>query len=113
MTIVRPTAMDHVFRNDNAYLHILPDPINAIISLPLTMKYLLPILAFSALTTLVCCKENPKDPPPPEPAPVPAPATQEQKGTSVVIGEGGVQVESKDVDVKVTTDTAGVKVNVP
>ncbi len=75
------------------------------------MKYVLPILAFTALTALTCCNEPPKEDPPPAPAPVPS--AQEEKGTSVVIGEGGVQVESDKVDVNVTTDTAGVKVVVP
>jgi hypothetical protein len=31
----------------------------------------------------------------------------------VEIGEGGVKVETKDVDVKLTTDTTRVKVTVP
>ncbi len=77
------------------------------------MKFVLPILAFSALTTLTCCNEAPKDAPPAAPAPASAPAAQEEKGTSVVIGEGGVKVDSKGVDVKVTTDTAGVEIKVP
>ncbi|MBL7951755.1 MAG: hypothetical protein JNM62_08540 [Flavobacteriales bacterium] len=68
-------------------------------------------LAIVALLFTACSDEPkpnvPAEPPPAQPSPA---ATPEKPGTSIELGEGGVKVESKDIEVNVGTDTARVVV---
>jgi len=43
--------------------------------------------------------------------PAPAPVAEDDKGTTVGVSEGGVSVESKDVDVKANPDTASIRID--
>lgn len=54
---------------------------------------------------LAGCREEPKPTPPPEPPPV----QPDPKGTSIKVGEVGVEVESREGDVKVSPDSVSIE----
>lgn len=66
-------------------------------------------LAIATLLFAACSTEPkpnvPAEPPPAQPGPA---ATTEKSGTSIELGDDGVKVESKDIEVNVGVDTARV-----
>ena len=63
----------------------------------------LPLLAALAITLGACGgDEKPKAQPPPTPPKI------EAKGTSIELGDGGVKVEIKDLELQLRSDTARV-----
>ena len=65
----------------------------------------LPLLATLAIS-LGACGGDDKPKAPPEPPPTPPKI--EAKGTSIELGDGGVKVESKDLELQLRSDTARV-----
>lgn len=70
------------------------------------MKTAAHLFAFLLVIALAGCKEEPKPAPPPEPPP----AQPGPKGTTIKVDKDGVEIESREGDVKVTPDSARIEV---
>jgi len=81
------------------------------------MKSVLSLVVLSTLLTLTCCSDAPdqaaSDQAPPANA-APERATQQRNepaGTSIKVGEGGIEIESKDGSVDLATDSAVIQIS--
>jgi len=81
------------------------------------MKSILSLLVLSTLLTLTCCSEAPEQNTPASAGAESAPEQNtpqertEPAGTSIKVGEGGIEITSKDGSVDVAADSAVIQIS--